>query len=303
MRFGLRHIRYFQTVAEELHFRRAAAKLNVAQPAISRAVRHLEQEVGVRLLDRSNRQVALTAAGETFLEGCREIANDLEAAVARARKAASGAAGHLQIGYTDFAISGSLPQILMAFRQHYPDVSVEAAHGVTRTQLEDLEAGRLDIGFVTGPLEHAGMEGLTVQQDRLIAVLYEGHPLARRARVPLRALAKEPFILGTMAAWQHYHDHLFRACRAAGFEPEVVQQASNSEGIFGLIACRIGISVQAACAQNYIRKGLAIRPLADCDATVPTVAAWHRERMTPAKQRFVELLASCRADAPDGAML
>lgn len=291
MSIGFRHIRYFTAVAEELHFRRAAERLNIAQPALSRAVQGLEAEVGVRLLDRNNRQVRLTTAGQVFLQGCRATIDGFEGAMLQARKAALGEAGSLSVGYTDFAISGELPQILQGFRQRYPDIAVEPVHGFTANQLIDLEVGRLDFGFLTGPFRRDGYDSLLVQSDRFVVVLYESHPLAERKEIALSDLAAEPFIVGVQHGWQHYHDHLYRLCRAAGFEPRAVQSAFNSEGIFGLIACKMGIAVHTDCAYNYIRKGLVVRPLKDCEAEVPTLAAWNSRRITPVQQRFIDYLA------------
>ena len=115
--------------------------------------------------------------------------------------------------------------------------------------------------------------------------------LAGRDGERLAALADEPFVLGATSNWTYYHDHLYRLCRQAGFEPQVVQSASNSEGIFGLIACEMGISIQATSIENCLRKGLKTRPLKDCAATVPTVAVWNRETLSPVKRRFVDHLA------------
>ena len=291
MRYELRHLRYFIAVAEELHFRRAATRLNIAQPALSRAIRHLEAEMGVRLFERSNRQVALTPAGALLLESAREILSGLETAVLRARKAEAGEIGTITVSYTDFGISGALPPIIQRFRERYPDITVEMTHGFTYHQLEEIESHRLDFGFLTGPVARPDFGTVTVQTDRFVAVLHEGHPLAREAEIELRDLAGEPFILGAADTWKHYLDHLYRLCRSAGFEPRIVQTAFNSEGIFGLIACRMGITLYASCAENYIRKELVVRPLKDCDETIPTLAVWNKASVTPIKQRFIEMLA------------
>lgn len=291
MHIGMRHIRYFVAVAEELHFRRAAERLNISQPALSRAIRHIEAEVGVQLFERSNRHVALTHAGANFLRGCSTALTYMDGAIDQAQKATTGERGHLVIGYTDIAIAGRLPQILKSFSQRYPEVTLEPRHDYTLAQLGDLESGALDFGFLTGPALPEGLDSVVVQRDGFIVVLYGTHPLVRHREVPLAALAGEPFVLGTKSNWTHYHDHLYRLCREAGFEPEVVQTASNGEGIFGLIACEMGISVQATSIENCLRKGLETRPLKDCSETVPTLAAWNRATLSPVKQRFIDHLA------------
>ncbi|NIA67994.1 LysR family transcriptional regulator [Pelagibius litoralis] len=296
MHIGMRHIRYFVAVAEELHFRRAAERLNISQPALSRAIRHIETEVGVQLFERSNRHVALTYAGANFLRGCSTALTYMDGAIDQAQKATTGEKGHLVIGYTDIAIAGRLPQILKSFRQRYPEVTLEPRHDYTEAQLKDLEAGALDFGFVTGPMLQPGLDSLAVQHDGFIVILYASHPLVKEREIALDALAGEPFVLGTTSNWTYYHDHLYRLCRDAGFQPDVVQTASNSEGIFGLIACEMGISIQAKAIENCLRRGLETRPLKDCAVTVPTLAAWNRETLTPVKQRFIDHLAEQAED-------
>ena len=294
----MRHIRYFTAVAEELHFRRAAERLNIAQPALSRAIAHLETQIGVRLLERTNRQVSLTPAGDIFLKGCRSALSSLTVTIDQARKAQLGESGHLVIGYTDFAISGELPQILQGFLARFPDVTIEPTHGFTSDQLAGLEAGTLDFGFLTGPTEQNGIASRTVQVDRLVVVLYESHPLALSETISIHDLAEERFVLGMPEGWMHFHNHLDALCQTAGFEPNVVQRAFNSEGIFGLIACRMGITILGECAQNYIRKGLVIRPLADSTAIVPTEAAWSTGMLTPVKRKFISFVEEYAPAAP-----
>ena len=292
MHLGMRHIRCFVAVAEELHFGRAAERLSISQPNLSRTIQYIEQEIGVLLFERSNRHVALTEAGTNFLSGCTKALNHIEGAINQALKTTSGETGRLVIGYTDIAIAGELSPILKSFRQRYPDIAVEPRHDYTNAQLNDLEAGVLDFGFLTGPIIRSGYETVTVQRDRFVVVLYESHPLTAETEIPLSALAEEPFVLGTTANWTHYHQHLYSLCRQAGFEPQVVQSASNSEGIFGLIACEMGISIQTESVQNYFRKGLEIRPVKDCRETVSTVAIWNDQGASPVKQRFIDHLKS-----------
>lgn len=290
MHFGLRHIRYFTAVAEELHFRKAAERVNIAQPALSRSIKHLEEQIGVKLLERNNRKVKLTHSGKVFLSSCHVIMDAMEGAVTQARKASIGKVGHLIIGYTDFAISGNLPKILQEFREAYPEITIEPVHGFTYKQVEDLHSEKLDFGFFTGPCDYSGVSSITVQNDTYVAVLYENHPLAKKDSVTLQELAKEPFILGTPEGWRHYLDHLLRICGSAGFSPNIVQHAFNSEGIFGLIACEMGITIHSGTANAYIREGLVVKPIKNLNETLPTVAAWKKESVSQVKQLFIEFL-------------
>lgn len=287
----LRYMRYFTAVAEELNFRRAAERLRVAQPAISRAIRELENDLETRLLERSNRRVELTDAGQVFLEGCRRVAGEIEAVIEDTVRARDGEIGHVRIGYTDFAINGALPAVLQDFRARFPEVSVDLVHMVTATQLDALRRGEIEVGFVTGPIAEPGLERLVVQNEQLVVVLPEAHPLARLPAVPLAKLAGEPFVTGQAAHWQHFLSHMVRICHGAGFEPRIVQEAYNSEGIFGLVAANMGVSLHVEGAHNHIRRGVAIRPLSDCDERVPTEAIWRADKPSTARERFIETVA------------
>ena len=214
----------------------------------------------------------------------------MEGIVIQTRKADAGEAGHLIIGYTDFAISGLMPAILRDFRKQYPDISIEPVHGFTSTQLDHLEQGKLDVGFITGPFESSGYQSVTIQQDSYVAVVYENHPLAQKKYIKLSELAGESFILGSSAGWEHYHDHLFRLCRKAGFKPNIVQTAFNVEGIFGLVACEMGITIQPVCVNENLRKGLVARPIKGVKSVVPTMAIWKEEQEASPRQTFAQFL-------------
>ena len=292
-----RHLRYFIAVAEELHFRRAAERLNLSQPSLSRAVRQLELAVGVQLLDRSSRRVELTAAGQICLENAYRVQEVIENTVALTQKAAAGEAGHFTIGYTDFAISGVLPQVLEGFRRLYPAATIDLLHMFTAPQIDALKQESIDFGFMTGPVRAESLTHMVVQNDRFVVVLPEAHPLARMEIVPLEALAEERFVVGMAQWWSHYIKHLESLCHGAGFSPKIVQEAFNSEGIFGLVAANMGITIHPECARNYIRKGLVIRKLKNVTSRVPTEAAWLADAETPLKMRFIEFLTDWTKNA------
>ncbi len=287
-----RHIRYFIAVAEELHFRRAAERLNLAQPSLSRAVQQLESSVGVRLLNRTNRRVELTVAGELFLKGCRRAVDSLETAAHLARKADEGEVGHLTIGYTDFAISGVLPQILGQFRREFPGVSVELSHMFTEPQIEALDQGTIDFGFMTGPVLANNLSHRVVQKERFVVILPENHRLAGRDAVRLAELRDEPFVAGAARWWSFYLRHMDMLCQSAGFRPRIVQEAFNNESIFGIVAADIGVTIHPESARNYIRKGIVIKDIESEDRVLPTEVAWVTGSETPVMQRFVRFLES-----------
>jgi DNA-binding transcriptional LysR family regulator len=284
---NLQQFRYFVALGEELHFRRAAERLNLSQPALTRSIQQLEHAVGLELVKRDNRNVSLTPAGEEYLKGLRSILSTFEGATDRARRAAQGEAGAVRISYTDIAVAGILPTVVRTFRAAHPNIAIEANHGCTQAQIDDLETGKLDVGFFTGPWSRDGYNTWVVQQDAFVAVLPAQHRLANTPALRLADLAEEPFVLGEPRFWMHYHTHLNRLCRSAGFEPRVVQYASNNEGILGLVACGMGVTVQAESIRTYGRSNVVMRHLEDETAEVPTIAAWRTEPMDAVTDRLV----------------
>ena len=300
MRIDIRHIRNFLAVAEALHFRRAAERINLAQPALSRSIRDLEQRIGVELFRRSRRSVELTPAGTVLLREWRGILDQIERGGQRARAAELGEIGTVRIAYTDFAIAGELPRLIQAYAQHAPEVEIETRHAVTWRQIVALEQGEIDVGFVTGPIEHPEFETLLVQQERCVLVAPKDHPLARRSEISLTDLAGEPFILGDDKDWRNFHAYIYSECHRAGFEPRVMQRAYNTVGIFGLVAAGMGITLHAESARNTLHPELVIRPVTDFHAMIPTIAAWSRDNQAPAVQAFTAfLLERCSMDAID----
>jgi DNA-binding transcriptional LysR family regulator len=290
MRFELRHIKYFIALAEELHFRRTAELLNVPQPALSRVIKHLENEIGVLLFERTNRSVKLTEAGQVFLDGCKGLINTMEAAIENTRRVSCGELGTLRIGYTDFAIAGVLPQLLKQFRQTHPGIVLQPSHGVTTNQLTMLTKGQLDLGFITGKVELPGFNSCPVQKESFTCLVYETHPLAKRKSIKLAELAGEDFILGPVKDWQYFYDYFIPLCKKSGFTPNIVQEAFNSAGILGLVACGMGVTVLTENTYYYASKGIVSLELEDITEQLITYAIWQPASSSGPKNTFIKYL-------------
>lgn len=290
MKFGLRHIRYFIAVAEELHFHRAAKRLGIAQPAVSRAIRNLESDLGVVLLKRSNRNVQITPAGEEFLQGCQRVIATLDQSIDRASRAHVGKIGSLRVGYTDMAISGILPDILKSFQDQEPGISVKPYHDTTIIQLQKLDVGLLDAGFVTGPINRPGYEQIPVQSEPFVCVTYIGHRLADRESICLHELANENFVHGTSHEWSHFLAYLLPFCRRSGFVPRIVQEAYNTAGILGLVASGMGVTILTEGASLEANPLLKILPIEDVSEQLQTVAIWKTENTLGPAGLFVDFL-------------
>lgn len=290
MRSDLRLVRYFVAVAEELHFRRAADRLGIAQPALSRAIQTLETELGVALFLRSNRNVQITPAGQIFLERSNEMLSLMRSAAEDVRNAHDGRVGTLRIGYTDFAIAGPLPNLLKGFQERQRQITLKPQHGVTLTQLNWLAEGQLDIGFVTGPVNKNGYDEHPVQSEAFVCVCADCHRFAVRPSIRLAELAVEDFVHGSSTDWQHFYDFLIPLCRRAGFTPRVVQEAFNTAGIFGLVSCGMGVTVLTENVCGGLPPGLVMIPIEDVSERLTTTAIWRHDHMAGPTRHFVEYI-------------
>ncbi|MGB7244502.1 MAG: LysR family transcriptional regulator [Sulfitobacter sp.] len=290
MAIDLRNFRCFVAVAEELHFHRAAKKLGVAQPALSRTIRNLERDLGVVLFVRSNRSVEITTAGQTFLRGCKEVLNKTAQVVEDVQRVHEGKIGTLRIGYTDCAINGRAPALLKEFQRTHPDIELRLLHTVTSNQLVGLEDGIFDFGFATGSVARPGFEFHRIQREMFVCVVYEGHRFANLPSVHIRNLAHEPMVQGAAKLWEHFHSYLTPLYRKAGFEPHITQEGLATSDILRLVACGMGITVLTQSVKDTLPSGLVVIPLKGVSDQLDTVVVWKTEQNNSAKEHFVSYI-------------
>jgi DNA-binding transcriptional LysR family regulator len=258
----LRQLRYFIAVAEELHFRRAAARLHISQPPLSQQIARLEEELGSRLLSRTRRRVELTAAGEAFLRDARAMLDELDVAVATVRRIETGQAGLLRVNFVGSALLSIVPGIIQRFRRGRPTVEIELRERSTLEQLRALAGGVVDVGLVRPPIEpDDALATEVVMREPTVAAIPSGHPLAKRGRVPLRRLAAEPLVLFPREQAPGFHDLLTGRLAATGTSPHVVQYAPEMTTIIGLVAAGIGLSPVPASVARLGLEGVTYRPL------------------------------------------
>lgn len=284
----LRHLRYFAVVAEELNFRRAAARLHVAQPSLSAQIRALETDIGVRLLERTTRRVELTAAGEVFQRDVRRLLALTDDAVAQARRADRGEVGRLRVGFVGSATYELLPRVAAAFRAECPDVALEL-HGemFTPGQVRALLAGELDVAFLRPPVDEPDLTVRVLRREPLVALLPAGHRLAGLAEVPLSELADEPFVTYPSHWRSVVHDAVVAACRTAGFGPRVALETDGTSSLVSFVAAGTGVAVVPAAVRHLQVTGAVVRPLTGTDAAVDLALVWRGADRTPALARFV----------------
>jgi DNA-binding transcriptional LysR family regulator len=292
MNLELRQLRHFVTVAEELHFGRAAERLHMTQPPLSQSIAGLEELLGAPLFLRNRRQVALTAAGSALLPEARRILDDAGALPDLVRRVASGAAGRLTLAFVSTADYSVLPAILQRYRAAFPDVQLVLREATSDVQAEELLQGRIDAGFVIPPLPGTAggsLDYLKVLEEPLILCAPAG--LAPGAGpVSLRELPPLPLVIFPRTAAPALYDAILSCFRAAGVTPVIGQLAIQMQTIVSLVSSGMGLALVPQSVSNLMRPGVEYRALADRTPLVETGLAWRRDNASPALRGFLDLL-------------
>jgi DNA-binding transcriptional LysR family regulator len=288
----LRRLRYFVAVAEELSFNRAAQRLHISQPPLSNQIKRLEEELGVRLFDRSSRGVQMTEAGELLLEEARRIFVQVDQTVRTVQHVGHGEVGHLTLGFVASASNEVLPPILRTFRDRYPEVDLFLREMRPDRVVHQLHNKQIDVGFLFLPLEDASLNIECVSREPLVLALPEGHPLASEPRVGLQAVAEEPFILP--ARYQRMpglYGQVTKACRQAGFVPNAVQQdVWLMQTIVGLVAGGTGVALVPASLRNLHRRGVVYKSVYGLSPTVELGVIWRRDDRNAVLDSFLRVV-------------
>jgi DNA-binding transcriptional LysR family regulator len=286
----LRHLRYFVTLAEELHFGRAAAKLHISQPPLSMQIRALEAELGVTLLKRTQRHVSLTQAGAALLGEARHILARVEQAVLMTKRAGRGEIGELAIGFISVADYNVLPVVLREFRRRFPLVNLTLRESTTDAQTRDLAAGRIDVGFVLPPISDPSLESISILREPLIVALPEKHPLAQKpGKLALEKLKDAPFILFPRPYAPGLYDDIVSCCKAAGFSPRVEQEAIQMQTIVSLVSAELGVALIPASLTNLQRTGVVYKFLKAGSPLTDIHLVWRRGDDLPALRVFIDV--------------
>jgi DNA-binding transcriptional LysR family regulator len=289
-RIDVRHLQYFLAVADELHFGRAAQRLHIAQPALSRAIRRLEHALDAHLFERDSRHVTLTPAGEAFIPDARAAVDRLAHGIAAARRAAGGSP-MLSVGFPSSLANGLIPALVAELARSEPPSRIELRELTVSEQLVALRAGDLDVGFVY-PSQHVPFEldGLVLEElrtERLFAALSRDHALATATEIPLSRLAEEPWIVLAPSATPYGDRELLALTVPAGFEPRVVQQASSVRACLALAASGLGVTLVPESAVDLHRDDLAFVALVGSPAVV-LAAVWSDARARLTLDGFLE---------------
>ncbi|MFC5547763.1 LysR family transcriptional regulator [Massilia aerilata] len=291
MNLELRQLRYFVTVAEELHFGRAAARLHMTQPPLSQAIAALEDLLGAPLFVRNRRTVELAPAGSALLPEARRLLLEADALPELARRAAAGEAGRLALAFVTSCDYSVLPSFLRRYSERYPDVHLNLLEATSDVQAEELLRGRIDAGLLIPPLPDKALDALDymkVLEEPLILCAPTG--LTTSDPVRLQDLPRLPLIVFPRDISPALHDAILSCFRAAGITPVIGQLAIQMQTIVSLVSGGMGLALVPQSVSKLMRPGVEYRALADPTPLVETGIAWRRDNPSPVLQGFLELL-------------
>lgn len=285
----LRDLRYFSAVAEELHFGRAAERLHMTQPALSRQIQALETELGVQLFQRTKRNVQLTMAGQTLFEEAKQILHHAEQAIQTTRRAARGEVGQLRLCFTASALRSVIPQIMRVFCDRYPDVQVTMTERCTHEQVVAFQNHQVDVGFLYPPVDEKLLFVQAIADEAWIVALPKEHYLATQKYLTLNALANEAFILHPRQEGAVFYDQIIQLCEQAGFYPNVVQEVETSQTRIGLVAAGMGVTFVPEYLQNLGDTEVIYRRLKGAAPKLQLAIAHRHDNASPIVQQFLQV--------------
>jgi DNA-binding transcriptional LysR family regulator len=276
--FDLSRLRCFVVLAEELHFHRAATRLNMTQPPLSRQIQLLEHELGVRLLKRSSRLVELTPAGKAFLLEARRLLRLAENAELIARRVARGESGLVTLGFTAASSYTFLPRLVAFAKAGLPGIDLVLREMVSHEQLEALLSGRIDLGFVRPPVNRYGISATRAFREPIVLAVPCDHPLAKAETVRIADLDRQPFITYAPIEGRYFYDLLAGLFQMAGIAPVYVQYVIQTHSILALVNAGIGIAMVPDSARSLHPDNVVFRSFPDQPRAVAELyLAWRED--------------------------
>lgn len=283
----LRHLRYFVVVAEELHFSKAAIRLNMSQPPLSQQIKSLETDMGAELFRRNNRSVTLTQAGRDLYEQIVPWLNSLDTIRERARRISEGEEGQLSVAVTFSTSHFLMPQIISAFRDQYPKITIKLREMIGDRQVDALGRGLIDLGIMRLPVDESNLRIAPLYDESLMVALPPGHALASRKSLVLMDLKDELFLRASRKSSALF-ESIEGVCRRAGFDPRVMDVSSNLNTAVGLVGVGMGIALVPESTRKSGPRWISYRPLRDSPRSTVAVV-WRRGDDAPVIKLFVDL--------------
>ena len=285
----LRHLRYFVAAAEEENVSRAALKLRVSQPGISRQIHDLEDEIGFPLFERGAKSLKLTAAGKTFLEGARAVLQRAEDAVKNARAVAGGARGEIHVGYAPSLTIQILPRTLRTFQGKFPNVRVALHDLSTEEMLSRLGENKLQVALTVQPPRRLlrGLGFTELARYELGVAVAPEHPLAKLKSVALAQVAREPLIAYSREDYPEYHETLAEMFASAGLKPKIAEEHDGITSVIAAVEAGRGFAFVPSCVACMAGPRLRLLALTPAPPPIPVGAAWRKEAETDLVKNFI----------------
>jgi DNA-binding transcriptional LysR family regulator len=285
----IRHLLYFKTVAEELHFRNAAAKLFISQPPLSRQIKELEEELGVQLFTRDNKRVALTDAGKYFKDETEAILARLEEIKGVAKQIHVNESGEFKIGYISSVYQTYLAEVLKSMHQLFPYIKTSLYEVPTITQIQELEQGKLDAGILRAPVHSEKLAIKTLFFDPFVIVIPTNGKQFNTYQELILLIKNSPFIFFNAAFASYYNDKLLEICERMGFKPDITHEANNVHSILQLVEAGLGVSIlPASLKQQYSYLKVSFIPLENIPVNTEVVLAYKPSNKSAALKWFIE---------------
>lgn len=291
----LKQLRYFVAVAEELHFGRAAARLFISQPALSFDIKKLEGQLDIQLLNRNNKSVSLTNAGQVLLDEARYLLLRAEQAKRLTLRSAQGFTGRLSVGFVNSILQRGLPQAVKTFETDHPDTEVVLMEMNSAEQAQALQRGQIDIGFVHWSVISESIRCEAVFSEPFLCCLPASHRLAGHTRIDLAALAQEDFILFPRSVSPHYHDRIIACCVAAGFSPRIRHETRLWQTVATMVAHDMGVALVPQTLALAWKEGVHYCEISGASARSEVHAIRLAGLQSAAAQSFLELFSALQS--------
>lgn len=286
----LRHLRYYIVVAEQLHFGRAAKLLNISQPPLSNQIKHLEEEIGVQLLIRNNKEVRITPAGQHFLEAARNCITTLDKEIAFTQRIAQGKEGSISIGFSGTMSFHLIPSIVKDFKRSHPGIDIRLQQLTTHNQVVGLIHGTIDVGFLVAPVLDKRISNITILEEHFVACLPKSHPLATCSQViDVSKLCDESWVMTPREAGHGYYDAIMSLCKEQDFVPNVIQTAQDQQTLVALVAAEMGVTLLPHSA-TYIKNEHVVYKEINSDIKKVSAMAWNSHLLTDTARFFIQYI-------------
>ncbi|MFC1492551.1 LysR substrate-binding domain-containing protein [candidate division KSB1 bacterium] len=287
----LRHIKYFLVLSEELHFGKAAQRLFIAQPPLSRQIKNLEEELGVKLFERTRKKVQLTQYGEYLREESQKILTQVDLIKNHLKLMNKGIKGQITIGYIGSVMHSLLPKVLVNLKREYPDIHTTLLEIGNDEQIDAIRNGNIDIGFMRTPFDTSDIKTETIYSETFSLILPNYHPLVNSGKVSLKDLADEPFIsFSRSCGGGGLVNTLIKLCNRAGFTPKTVHESSQINSIIRLVECNLGYAIVPTSVKSGYDLNVKFFELDQYPERIDLLLAYNPKNLTPVSKNIIDLI-------------